>query len=653
MPLRKLPIAGLCVLVVTLLISACQPAQPTPAIETPQPVVPTIVPPTPTATLPPPRSLVVCLGSEPSSLYLYGGASPAMWSILEAVYDGPFDTRDYAAQPVILEKLPSIADGSASIQPVTVRAGDEVVNSAGQLVNLEQGTTIYPAGCNSADCAVQYDGSAELQMDQLRAVFKLLPGITWSDGAPLTAHDSVFSFQISADANTPVSKRVVERTAGYEALDDQTAQWTGKPGYLPARYFTNFWLPLPKHQLEGRTAADLLTAAETAEKPLGWGAYIIEEWVKGDHITLRKNPAYFRAAEGLPEFDNLVYRFLGEQGDANIAALLNGECDVVDQTSMLDEQIERVRDLQNEGKIIASIGQGPEWEQVVFGIRPASYDNLNDPNIQRRPNFFGDVRVRQAFAYCMDREIVHERALVGMATLPDGYLAPDHPLLATDLVRYPYDVAKGSSLLDEAGWKDIDNDPATPRVSLGVAGLPYVADGTPLEVTYLTTRAKLREDVSRRLAESMAACGIKVNVQNLSPEELYASGPSGPLFGRSFDLAQFSWQADTQSPCYLYETVQIPTAANRWVGANVGGYSSPDFDLACQSTRSRRLDAQDDAAAAATVQRLFAQELPAVPLYFHFKIAAARPDLCGLDLDTTTRSALWNLEALNYGEGCP
>lgn len=648
---RKFQLAGM-LLALTLLVSACQPAQPTPIAETPQPVEPTAVPVTPTATLPPPRSLVVCLGSEPSSLYLYGESSPAMWSVLEALYDGPFDTRDYAAQAVILEKLPSLTDGGASVQPVTVRAGDEVVNSAGQLINLEQGALVYPAGCSSPDCVLQYDGSSEIQMDQMQAAFKLLPGITWSDGTLLTAADSVFSFTLSADENTPVSKRAVERTASYTALDDQTVQWTGKPGYLPARYFTNFWLPLPKHQLEGRAAADLLTAAETAEKPLGWGPYVLDEWVKGDHITLRKNPAYFRAAEGLPKFDNLVYRFLGEQGDASLAALLNGECDVVDQTSMLDEQIEQVRDLQNEGKITASIGQGPEWEQVVFGVRPATYDNVNDPNIQRRPNFFGDVRVRQAFAYCMDRAIVAERALVGMAAVPDGFLSSDHPLLAADLAQYPFDAAKGSSLLDEAGWKDLDNDPSTPRVALGVPGLPFVPDGTPLEVTYLTTQARLRQDVSGRLAESMAACGIKVNMQHLSPDELYASGPGGPLFGRSFDLAQFSWQADAQSPCYLFETSQIPSAANRWVGANVGGYSSADFDTACQNVRVRALDAPGYASAAADVQRLFAQELPAVPLYFHFKIAAARPDLCGLELDTTARSALWNLETLDYGETC-
>ena len=46
---------------------------------------------------------------------------------------------------------------------------------------------------------------------------------------------------------------------------------------------------------------------------MGWGPYTVKEWVKGDHIELEKNPLYFRAGEGLPAFDKLIYRFLGQE----------------------------------------------------------------------------------------------------------------------------------------------------------------------------------------------------------------------------------------------------------------------------------------------------------------------------------------------------
>lgn len=646
---RKAFKAGLLLLSLSLLVTACQATpQPTePPVPATQPA-PTATVPAPTATIPPPRNLVVCLGQEPQTLYAYGSASRSTWSVLEAVYDGPFDTRDYGIQPVIFEKLPNLQDGSAVLQPVTVRQGDEVVDAAGNLVNLNQGARVYPAGCQGEECALNYDGASEIQMDQMTVTFKLLPGLKWSDGAPLTAADSVFSFKLSADADTPVSKRLVDRTAEYQAPDELTVQWVGKPGFVSARYAAHFWLPLPEHVMKDKSAKDILAAQEFAEKPLGWGPYQIEEWVKGDHISLVKNPAYFRAAEGLPKFDRLVFRFLGEQADNNLAALQTGECDVVDQTTLLEDQLEQVLDLQKTGKILAYVGQGPEWEHIEFGIKPAAFD---DPlNAERRPDFFGDARVRQAFALCMNREAAVDKQLLDQSAIPDGFLAPDHPLLVQGLAQYPYDPARGGALLDEVGWKDDDGAAETPRTAYSVPGVP---DGTRLEVSYITTGAYLRGEVVKVLAESMKACGIQMNVSALNPEELYARGPDGPLFGRRFDLAQFAWQADTQSPCYLYESSQIPSAGNYWVGANVSGYASPEFDAACRSARGLLPEQPGYAEKAAAVQQLFARDLPAIPLYFQLKLAASRPDLCGLDMDVTARSGLWNLEGLDYGDSCP
>ncbi len=71
---------------------------------TPEPVV---------ATEAAPRTLVVCMGQEPDTLFIYGGNMLAASQVQQAIYDGPIDTNTFAFQPVILEKLPSIADGDA------------------------------------------------------------------------------------------------------------------------------------------------------------------------------------------------------------------------------------------------------------------------------------------------------------------------------------------------------------------------------------------------------------------------------------------------------------------------------------------------------------------------------------------------------------
>ncbi len=631
------------------LLAACQPAAQEPAPPPPATDVPAL--PTPTVTPAPPKTLVVCLRQEPATLYAYGGSSQSMWSVLEAVYDGPFDTRQHGVQPVILESLPDFENGGASFALQDVSAGDLVVDVDGNLAVLETGIRVHPAGCSAQDCIIEWDGSTPLQMERLELTFRLLPDLTWSDGAPLTAADSVYSFELSNDPATPVSREVTARTASYTALDELTVKWAGLPGYFPQRYQTLFWLPLPEHIWSGMTAAELLASDLSAERPLGWGPYVIDEWVRGDHIQLRKNPAYFRADEGLPAFDILVYRFLGEYTDSNLTALLTEECDVIDQAPMVDDDLDVVLRLGQNNELQSWIAPSAEWEHLDFGIVPASYDDGYNAFVGDRPDFFGDVRTRQAFTMCMNRPLMVSRWLWNQSPIPVGYVAPSHPLALTDQSPLDYDPIAGAQLLDQVGWRDYDGDPATPRVAAGVAGVP---DGTPLSVNYATTQAYMRQEVAKLLAASLTECGIQVNVQYYDPAELYAPGPEGMMFGRQFDLVQYAWGSGSQPPCLFYESSQTPSPANNWLGINVTGYSSPEFDAACQAARYARVDntaAYTENHQAA--QRIFAADLPVVPLYYRTAVTLARPDLCGLNMDITARSALWNLEALGYGELCP
>ena len=161
-----------------------------------------------------------------------------------------------------------------------------------------------------------------------------------------------------------------------------------------------------------------------------------------------------------------------------------------------------------------------------------------------RPDFFSDVRVRQAFAYCIDRQKIIEKQLFNQSSIPAGYISPDHPLFAKDLASLPYDPAQGKTLLDQAGWKQFGADPAKPRVA---ATVPTVTPGTPFTLDYVTSEAPLRIEIAKMIVANLADCGIQVNVRYLPVGELYLPGPDGVLFGRKFDLAQFSWSSGTGS----------------------------------------------------------------------------------------------------------
>jgi peptide/nickel transport system substrate-binding protein len=374
---------------------------------------------------------------------------------------------------------------------------------------------------------------------------------------------------------------------------------------------------------------------------LGWGAYVIEEWVAGDHIRLSKNENYWRADEGLPYFDEVIYRMVGENSNANIAALLSGECDIVDQTAHLDDQSELLLELQASGQLNATFVTGTVWEHADFGIVPVeSYD---------RPDFFGDVRTRRAIAHCMDRQAVVDTVMFGQSIVLDTYIPPEHPLFNTDVPHYDFDVAAGGALLDEVGWLDDDGDPATPRVASGVEG---VADGTLLEFNYWTTSATQRMQATQVLQASLAECGIKVNLEYWDAGEYFADGPEGPIFGRHFDIGQFAWLTGVEPSCDLFISQNItgPTEEGfgGWGNSNPTGWANEAYDMACNTAIQSLPGTTEYEQYHLESQYIFGDQLPVVPLYLRLKLAATRTDMQGFIMDPTNNSEMWNIEEFNY-----
>jgi peptide/nickel transport system substrate-binding protein len=631
----------------TLTLSACAPQV------TDIPVIPEAPTQTPTpmiTRIPEPRSLTICLGEEPSTLYPYGGLSSAARSVLSAVYDGPMDVSGYRYEAVILEKIPDLEDGDAQVNPQTVGAGDVVVDSSGAVVSLDAGVRIRPSGCRSDACAIDYDGSSRIQMDQMVATFILLEGLTWTDGEPLTAADSVYSFNLAASDATPGSKFLFDRTETYEAADDVTVQWWGIPGFIDPDYHANFWMPLPQHDWGDFSPAELLEVDVSTRAPVGWGAYILESWDSGKSIHLVKNLNYFRSESGLPKFDELTFLFMPD-ANAAMTALVDGTCDVLDPSINLDGQVSLLQQMQTDGQAQLLTAQTDTMEWLSFGILHASYDdgyNSTGSNPDR-PDFFGDERTRKAIAYCLDRQKVVDTVLFGLTRVPDSYLSFAHPLHNGNLQTYEFDPASGREILDQVGWIDHDNDPSTPRQSLGVTRVP---NGMPLVLDYITTSATQRRQAVEIFTQSLAECGVGLNTVFYNASDLYAQGPAGPLFGRQFDLAQYAIGVNTLQPqCGWFTTDQTPRQANNWVGTNVSGFSDADFDAACEEAL-QALPNEPGYTSHQQAQALFAFELPSIPLYMRLKVAAARADFCGFTLNPSSVYALADIESFDYGTDC-
>jgi peptide/nickel transport system substrate-binding protein len=633
-------------LIILLVLSACS-STPNPPVFFQKTVLVPVTPTTtaiPTASPHPPRLLTICMGREPGSLFLYGDPSVAARSVREAIYDGPYDIRGFEVSPVILEKTPSLAGGDAAVDAVQVQPDTLIQAADGKLVNLEEGVVYLPSGCRDASCAQVYQGTDPVKMDQLAVRFKLSPGLLWSDGAPLTADDSLYSFEVAKSLFPGVRADLLSHTQSYNALDALTVEWRGVPGYRDPGYQTNFFSPLPRHAWGVLPPDQLNTAEVSARLPIGWGPYKIDEWVAGDHISLSRNPDYFRASEGQPAFDNLVFRFVDSRETA-IAALLSGECDMVDETAHLELSGPQLLQLQDAGRVAVSFGTGTAWEHADFGI------NSLDP---AQPALFQLKETRQAIAQCIDRQKMADELFFGKSLVPDTYVPPMHPLYDTKARHYDFDPKAASQMLESAGWLDADKDPATPRLSRGVPGVP---DNTPFEFNYLTANDEEHQRAAKIVQASLAQCGVKVNISANPSNAVFAPGPDGPVFGRKFSMAQYAWVSSTVPPCFLYTTGEIPgpypQSPKGWGGANASGYSNPAFDQACQKALSSLPDDAGYKQAQSQAQEIFAEDLPAIPLYLRLDLVATRPDMCGVTLDPSAESALWNLEAFNYGPSCP
>ncbi|MBN2548735.1 MAG: peptide ABC transporter substrate-binding protein [Anaerolineales bacterium] len=581
-------------------------------------------------------------------MFIYGDISRSARNIRQAIYDGPYDLVNFDLSPVILLEKPSLENRAALIEPVTVQVGNLIVTSDGKIASLGEGVLYRPAGCSQPGCALIYSGAALVQLDQLVVRFRLREGLAWSDGTPLTADDSIYSFEVASNLYPMARPDLIAHTASYNALDAVTIEWRGLPGYMDAAFAGNFFTPLPRHAWGNILPQDLLSNQSVTRTPLGWGPYIIEEWIAGDHLTLKKNPGYFRSGEGLPSFDSLVFRFVPDPDQA-LNALLAGECDILDETIGLEAQSARLLELQSKGQLKAAFQTGAAWEHLEFGIQPYVSAGSEPPVA-----LFEMKETRQAVALCLDRQKLVDELMLGQSVVPDSYILPNHPFYNDQVRQYPYDPQAANALLDAVGWLDQDGDSLTPRLSQAVPGVP---DGAPFQVDFLTTDEAEKLRAAEIIQASLAQCGIQVNIQSNPWETFYASGPEGALFGRHFSLAQFAWEAALQPPCYLYTTSEIPGPypefPKGWGGANASGYSNPEYDRLCEQASTVLSGGAGQIEAHHQAQALFAEDLPALPLYFRLKVAVMRPALCGLGLDSFSDSALWNLESYSFGADCP
>ncbi len=455
-------------LLVALFLAACTSSAQTPTTAATENTVVTTAAPTATPTEEPITVLNICTASLPESAFPYDGRNLiTKQNLLALTQREIFPGADGSTDAALLSELPAQENGGITLQSAYVSVGETVVDANGDLVVLKAGVMVRPSGCRSTECAISWDGTEALYLDQMVVRFQLTDGLTWSDGTPLKAIDSVFSFDLASDPQAPGLQWMESRTAGYTAESDSVVLWMGVPGFTTAEIEALFWQPLPSHLF----AADATWASVSADprwsaELASLGVYQLAVWT-ADSLQLVKNHYYTTDDAAYGE---IQIRVIPDLENA-LAAFSNGTCDVLDQSYHLERDADTVATLQADPEAALLVEQTSSWSQLAFGIKPASYDEYYNPVYGDRPDFFGDARTRQAIASCLDREAIQEAVFAGLAELWPSFVSGDETTLSMEeqLVRDPQKVAQ---LLEAVGWRDHDLNPDTPLQAWYVYGIP-------------------------------------------------------------------------------------------------------------------------------------------------------------------------------------
>ncbi|MSU92335.1 ABC transporter substrate-binding protein [Rhodobacteraceae bacterium 2CG4] len=265
--------------------------------------------------------------------------------------------------------------------------------------------------------------SWEIADDGLSYSFTLREGVTFHDGAALTADDVVFSLdRARAEESTNAQKALFDAIDEVTAVDDLIVEITLKQPN-GALLFNLAW---GDAVIIDESDVDTLTTS-----PVGTGPFMFSDWVEGDRVELVRYPDYWGEPVAL---EAATFKFISDP-TAAFAAMMAGDIDAFP----VYPAPENLAQFEADPRFTVLVGS-TEGETILAmnnGLAP-----------------FDDVKVREAVAHAIDRQAVIDGAMFGYGTPIGTHFAPHNPAYVdlTDLSNH--DPEKARTLLAEAGYPD-------------------------------------------------------------------------------------------------------------------------------------------------------------------------------------------------------
>ncbi|MGW0033141.1 ABC transporter substrate-binding protein [Streptomyces sp. NPDC003314] len=305
----------------------------------------------------------------------------------------------------------------------------------------------------------------------LTYTYNLRDNVAFSDGAPFTAKDVVFTYRTILDPKTNNPSRTeLDALESVEAVGDDTVVFRLKYPYAPFAERTVHAIA-PEHVAAKQ---DVNTGPFTT-KPIGTGPYVLTGWSKGEKLTFQANPAYWNGAPAVKKFTMAIIK----DDDVRATRLRAGDLDGAILPPNLAAGF-----TTDKGK--------KTWAAKTYDYRTVTLPTHNGVT--------GDTAVRRALDLAVDREAMVDKILEGAGKPAYGPVPTDSPWFTKGTERR-HDLAGARKILDEAGWKP---GPDGIRVKDGVrAAFPL----------WYLSGDKLRQDHALAYASDAKKAGIDITTQ--------------------------------------------------------------------------------------------------------------------------------------------
>lgn len=472
---------------------------------------------------------------------------------------------------------------------------------------------------------------------------RLREGLQFSDSAPLTSGDVIFTLDAIYDEKTEAaafrdSMLVDGQPIATKRIDDRNLQMIFPRAVASVEnYLINLGV-LPEHILGAAQRVEKLSQAWKVDSApaqiVSSGPFVVASSIVGERIEFARNPHYWRKDEKgqqLPYLDKLTV-VVNPDANKTFLQLGQGTLDLADRIRPSD-----YAELSKTVGPVRAVNAGPGLgiDHLWFNLNTADRKGRPLKNQIKRA-WFADTRFRRAISAAVDRESIASGTLQGLASPLSGFVSPANKFWAEPGIgKIAYDLAGAERLLTEAGFK-----------KSGAPSDPVLVDGSsnPVEFTLIVPiESEPRKLIAAVLQQDLSKLGIKMQIAPLEFGALtrkwaetydydavllgISMGDTEPSSFQSFLVSSgelHQWQPDQKTPSTEWE----------------GRIDKLFLEQAVERDQNKRL------ALFVEIQTIIRDEMPVIPIVARHLTSAARSNVGNYSPSGILPYSLWNVEEL-------